>query len=195
MNDFKTWVTFQHGKICFLRYSKSHFSPLFLLTKMQNFMKKRSWKSRMGNVRVDTSAQWQKQKNKQLFRSCLLSRWLSLGKTKICLFFQFFVTNAFLNYQFISYGFLVYQHYRWLLVKAAVKVMMREMFRLPPEERLLEGSHNPMCEVFPKGNFYQGRRCWWWWCLLQWLCVTTRGMAGGEVRRPREPSVFSPSTW
>ena len=78
----------KHDKICFLRCSKSHFSPLFLLTKMQNLMKKRSLKSRMGNVRVDTSAQWQKQKNKQLLRFCLLSRWLSLGKTKICLFFS-----------------------------------------------------------------------------------------------------------
>lgn len=46
---------------------------------------------------------------------------------------QFFVTNAFLNYQFISYGFEVYQHYR-----------------LPPEERQLPDAINPMCEVFPK---------------------------------------------
>jgi len=45
---------------------------------------------------------------------------------------QFFVTNAFLNYQFLSYGYLVYEHYR-----------------LPPEERLMT-SNNPMCEVFPK---------------------------------------------
>jgi len=46
---------------------------------------------------------------------------------------QVFVTNAFLNYQFIDYGYLVYQHYR-----------------LPPEERQLATALNPMCEVFPK---------------------------------------------
>jgi len=46
---------------------------------------------------------------------------------------QVFITNAFLNYQFMDYGYLVYQYYR-----------------LPPEERQLSTSLNPMCEVFPK---------------------------------------------
>jgi len=46
---------------------------------------------------------------------------------------QVFVTNAFLNYQFMDYGYLVYQYYR-----------------LPAEERSLDTTIDPLCEVFPK---------------------------------------------
>ena len=34
-----------------------------------------SFKSRMGNVKVDTSVQWQKQKNKQVFSSSPADYW------------------------------------------------------------------------------------------------------------------------
>jgi len=44
-----------------------------------------------------------------------------------------FATHAFLNYQYLDYGILVYNY-----------------FRLPAEERSLESTFNPMCEVFPK---------------------------------------------
>jgi len=46
---------------------------------------------------------------------------------------QIFVTNMFLNYQFLDYGTKVYEYYR-----------------LPAEERSLPTTLNPMCEVFPK---------------------------------------------
>lgn len=46
---------------------------------------------------------------------------------------QILVTNAFLNNQFLDYGYLVYRYYR-----------------LPSEERQMGSTVNPMCEVFPK---------------------------------------------
>jgi len=46
---------------------------------------------------------------------------------------QIFVTDAFLNYQFLDYGYLVFNYYR-----------------LSAEERSLDTTFNPMCEVFPK---------------------------------------------
>eukprot|EP00092_Neocalanus_flemingeri_P020605 GFUD01022326.1.p1 GENE.GFUD01022326.1~~GFUD01022326.1.p1 ORF type:complete len:425 (-),score=107.53 GFUD01022326.1:32-1306(-) len=66
------------------------------------------------------------------------------NKYALCFFFceflnilvsvsQVFVTHAFLNYQFLDYGYLVFQYYR-----------------LPPEERELDSTLNPLCEVFPK---------------------------------------------
>ena len=45
---------------------------------------------------------------------------------------QIFVVNKFLHYQFLSYGFRVY-----------------EWYSLPPEERAMLNL-NPMCEVFPR---------------------------------------------
>jgi len=66
------------------------------------------------------------------------------SKYAICFFFcellniliavsQIFVTDAFLNYEFLDYGARVF-----------------EFYRLSAEERSLETTHNPMCEVFPR---------------------------------------------
>jgi len=84
------------------------------------------------------------EKQKVLLKNYLEHVHNKFNKYAFCFFFcellnilisisQVFVTNAFLNYQFLDYGYLVYQHYR-----------------LPPEERQLPTSLNPMCEVFPK---------------------------------------------
>ena len=78
-----------------------------------------TWQSlRMENVKDDNEA-WVTKTRKQTFWNLLIGKRLCFPSNwYIYVFlmlrtFQFFVTNAFLNYQFISYGFEVYQHYRW----------------------------------------------------------------------------------
>jgi len=51
----------------------------------------------------------------------------------IILVWQVFVTDRFLNHRYLKYGYEVYRY-----------------FLLPPEERLIITTVNPMCEVFPK---------------------------------------------
>ena len=115
-----------------------------------------TWQSlRMENVRGLGD-----KNKKQTFSNLLIGKRLCFSQTDIYVFltlctFQFFVTNAFLNYQFISYGFEVYQHYRYeIICQKQRKIFVKIIFscRLPPEERQLPDAINPMCEVFPKGQ-------------------------------------------
>ena len=87
-----------------LAFLKPHYS-------FANFRLGKVWEWKMSEAWVT------KTKNKHFKISWLEKDCVSL-LTDIYVFltlctFQFFVTNAFLNYQFISYGFEVYQHYRW----------------------------------------------------------------------------------
>ena len=131
----------------FLFIKKALLSSQFLLKLKCKFLKKKvlSQEWEMSKLTLQSN-----DKNKKQTTFYISSRWLSV---KVKSPFQFFVTNAFLNYQFLSYGFLVYQHYRWVSTQFRILWQWHKSpLRLPPEERLMEGSHNPMCEVFPKGN-------------------------------------------
>ena len=131
-----------------LAFLKPHYS-------FANFRLGKVWEWKMSEAWVT------KTKNKHFKISWLEKDCVSL-LTDIYVFltlctFQFFVTNAFLNYQFISYGFEVYQHYRWGKMSLKQRKITVKIFfycRLPPEERQLPDAINPMCEVFPKGQWY-----------------------------------------
>jgi len=104
---------------------------------------------------------------------------------------QFFLTNKFLNHQFLSYGPQVYRYYS-----------------IPMEERLIENL-NPMCEVFPRiaacdyirfgsggGQETRNAICilglnmvndkiflvvWWWYMVLTILGVVRVCCRGGQL--------------
>ena len=92
-----------------------------LVIQMQTLDPAKVW-SKEWKMSKMTPRWWQKQKT-NILRSadCKTSVFFFITLVLLVLIiislsfcFQFFVTNAFLNYQFLSYGFEVYQHYRWV---------------------------------------------------------------------------------